>query len=138
MNRGVISARLTKVEFPKKFGEDLKGWLYKCEQFFQLSNVNDVAKVKLAALQLEVRALQWHQSYVRRKGGTLPTWEEYEKALIARFGELYDDPMAELKSLKHAGAVQEYHDAFDAIISRLTLPEDYILSCFLSGLEEEI
>lgn len=60
------------------------------------------------------------------------------KAITAKFGELYDDPMAELKSLKQAGSVQEYHDSFDAIINRLTLLKDYLLSCFLSRLDDEI
>lgn len=50
-----------------------------------------------------------------------------------RFGELYDDPMAELKALKQTGSVHEYHDMFDALTGRLQLSEEYLLSCYLGG-----
>ncbi|KAJ0906625.1 hypothetical protein HanRHA438_Chr07g0289441 [Helianthus annuus] len=46
--------------------------------------------------------------------------------------------MTELKNLKHTTTVQEYHDKFDVIISRLQLPGEYTLSCFITGLEDEI
>lgn len=36
-----------------------------------------------------------------------------------RFGELLDVPMAELKILRPNGSVQDYHDSFDALASRL-------------------
>lgn len=41
------------------------------------------------------------------------------------------------KALKQKGTEQEYHDAFDALSSRLTLVEEHLLSCYLGGLEEE-
>uniref|UniRef100_A0A803N5L5 Retrotransposon gag domain-containing protein n=1 Tax=Chenopodium quinoa TaxID=63459 RepID=A0A803N5L5_CHEQI len=95
--------RLTKVEFPKFNGLDLKSWIFKCNQFFDLDSVKD-----------------------------------FDKDITARFGDLYDDPMADLKSLKQTGSVQEYHDSFDALASRIELSEPYLLSCYLAGLEEEV
>lgn len=124
---------MTKVEFPKFWGDDLKSWLYKCEQFFMLDNVGDEARVKLAAIHLEGKALQWHQAYLRQRENAIPTWTEYVAELNGRFGDLYDDPMSELVSLKHRGSVKEYHDSFDTIVSRLTLSKEYVLSCFLAG-----
>lgn len=50
-----------------------------------------------------------------------------------RFGDLYDDLMAEIKALRQQGSVQDYHHAFDALTSRLTLSEEYLLSCYLGG-----
>ena len=35
-------------------------------------------------------------------------------------------------------SVEEYHEAFDYIISRLQLSDDHILSYFLGGLKKEI
>lgn len=46
--------------------------------------------------------------------------------------------MADLKALKQTGSVQDYHDAFDALTSRLTLSEEYLLSCYLGGLEDDV
>ncbi|KAM0057123.1 putative retrotransposon gag domain, aspartic peptidase domain superfamily [Helianthus debilis subsp. tardiflorus] len=70
--------------------------------------------------------------------GEVVTWVELVEALKIRFGKLFDDPMTDLKNLKQISYVQEYHDKFDAIISRLQLPMEYALSCFMAGLEEEI
>lgn len=118
------SASLTKIDFPRFDGNDLKSWLYKCVQFFELDGVVDPDKVKLAAIHLEGKALLWHQTYIKRMGQILPLWDQYVKDITARFGELYDDPMADLKALVQKGTVQDYHDSFDALTSRLNLPEE--------------
>ena len=34
-------SRVIKIEFPRFGGEDVRGWLYKCEQFFRVDNVPD-------------------------------------------------------------------------------------------------
>lgn len=124
-----FSSRMTKVEFPKFDGTDLRSWLYKCNQFFQLDNIDDAQKVRLAAIHLEGKALLWHQKFMKKCLNVLPTWKKYTEEITLRFGELYDDPMAELKALKQSGTVQEYHDEFDALASRLQLSEEYLLSC---------
>lgn len=137
-NHYQYSTRLTKVEFPKFDGTNLKPWLYKCTQFFELDKIEDPYKVKIAAIHLEGKTLLWHPTYVKRKGEISLTWEEYVTDLTIRFGEPYDDPMAELKALKQGGSVQDYHDSFDAIASRLELTEKDLLSCYVGGLEDEI
>nr|XP_027126014.1 uncharacterized protein LOC113742375 [Coffea arabica] len=91
-------------------------------------------------MNLEGKALQWHQIFMRsRLTREIPAWEEYIRELSSRFGDsLYDDPMGELKSLKQSGTVQEYHDLFEELLNRVELPEDYATSCFMSGLKPEI
>ncbi|XP_022042420.1 uncharacterized protein LOC110945092 [Helianthus annuus] len=134
-----FAARLTKIEFPRFKGDDLTSWLFKVEQFFQLDRVSDETKVRLAAIHFEEKALQWYQSFTgQRMEGEVLTWVELVEALKVRFGKLFDDPMTDLKNLKQTTSVQEYHDKFDAIISRLQLPIEYALSCFMAGLEEKI
>lgn len=68
----------------------------------------------------------------------LPTWTQYVEDIIARFGNLYDDLIAYLKVLVHKEIVQKYHDNFDTLASRLNLSEEYLLSCYVGGLKEEI
>uniref|UniRef100_A0A151UFB4 Uncharacterized protein n=1 Tax=Cajanus cajan TaxID=3821 RepID=A0A151UFB4_CAJCA len=46
--------------------------------------------------------------------------------------------MAELMQLRQKGSVVEYHEAFDAIVSRLDLDDEHRLSCFLGGLKQEV
>lgn len=60
-------------------------------------------------------------------------------ALNIRFGDKLDsDPMAEPMNIKRTGSVQAYLDKFDGILNRAQLLEEYTVSCFLSGLKEEI
>nr|CAD1823577.1 unnamed protein product [Ananas comosus var. bracteatus] len=135
-----LSSRFTKVEFPRFNGMDLKGWVYRCEQFFEIDGTEEDAKVKLATIHLESRALQWHQVYMKsRLTHSPPTWEEYVFAVNTRFGvDLYDDPMAEHKELRQVGSIMEYQDMFDALLNRVVLTEEYAIRCFLSGLKKEI
>lgn len=75
---------------------------------------------------------------MKNRKNEVPSWEQYEKDVTDRFGDLFDDPMADLKTLKQTGSVQEYHDLFDTLASRLSLSEEYLLSCYLGGLDDEI
>ena len=58
----LFSTRQTKVDFPKFNGDDLSGWVYKCQQFFEIDGTPQGSKVKLVDINLEGRALQWHQN----------------------------------------------------------------------------
>jgi len=53
-------SRLSRVEFPKFWGEDVQGWIYKCEQFFEVDNMEEGMKVRVASIHLSDKALQWH------------------------------------------------------------------------------
>lgn len=94
-----FSSRITKVDFPKFDGTDLKSWLYKCNQFFQLDEIEDSQRVRLAAIHLEGRVLLWHKDYMKKCNNILPTsikyTEDINKDISMRFGELFDDPMTE-------------------------------------------
>ena len=48
------------------------------------------------------------------------------------------EPMADLKSLTQTGSLQEYMKEFDILSNKVTLTEEYSLSCFLSGLKDKI
>lgn len=87
---------------------------------------------------MEGQALIWFQ--VLEKSGGLKGWEEFAQALITRFGtDSSDDPMETLTMLKQTGTMEEYKCKFEALSSRLRgLSESYKLSCFLSGLRDDI
>ena len=68
-----------------------------------------------------------------------PYWAEYISVLNIRFGsELHYDPTVELKNLKQQGSVKTCLDKFDELLNREFLLEEYTMSCFLSGLKDEI
>ncbi|KAG8387123.1 hypothetical protein BUALT_Bualt03G0220500 [Buddleja alternifolia] len=135
-----IPTKVARVEFPRFNGDYLRGWLYKCEQFFEVDETPPTAKVKMASVHLEGKIIQWHQMYMKgRLTREIPNSEEYIRALNDRFGALvYDDPMSELVNLKQMGSIQQYLDRFDEIVNCLDLPDPYALSCFLGDLRSEI
>lgn len=132
-----LATRQTKVDFPRFNGDDLNGWLYKCQQFFEVDATPAETMVKLAAINLEGRALQWHQNWIKyKKGTTNVSWAEYVQALEGRFGDLsIGDPMAELLALKQSGTVSQFHDKFEFYLGRVDLTEEYAISFFLNGLK---
>lgn len=132
------ASRLTKIEFPRFGGDDVRGWLLKVEQFFSLDRIREDTKLPLAILHLEGKALQWHQGYMQNRNQVVPNWKQYVSDISSRFGAPYDDPMAELMELKQTGTVTEVHEQFDSILSRLQLPPQYALSCFMTALNEDI
>nr|GEU95859.1 reverse transcriptase domain-containing protein [Tanacetum cinerariifolium] len=46
--------RMTKIEFPKFGGDDVRRWLYKCEQFFEIDQISDPRKM----IEVETRIVE--------------------------------------------------------------------------------
>ncbi|GJW59213.1 hypothetical protein Tco_0105944 [Tanacetum coccineum] len=95
--RGMQYHRVTKIEFPRFGGEDVRGWLFRCEQFFKVDNVPDENKVNLISIHFYDLALMWHRQFVRFMGDQV-AWPLYREAILQRFGVPYDDPLGEVKS----------------------------------------
>ncbi|XP_019425117.1 PREDICTED: uncharacterized protein LOC109333995 [Lupinus angustifolius] len=131
--------RLSRMEFPRFNGDNVKQWIYQCETYYVTDNTLEEFKVKLVVIHFEGRALQWYHAFVKSLWtSSWPSWGEYVQMLIERFGEVCDDPMVELMNLRQKGHVADYHEEFDAIITRLELFEEYTLSCFLGGLKQDV
>ncbi|XP_017434719.2 uncharacterized protein LOC108341562 [Vigna angularis] len=131
--------RLARIDFPRFGGDAIQQWIYQCETFFAIDGTPEDFRVKLAVIHFEGKALQWHTSFIKTLPvGHLPTWTDFTRILIDRFGEIDDDPMSDLMKLRQTGSVVEHHDHFDVITSRLDLSDNHLLSCFLGGLEKDI
>ncbi|GJW73991.1 hypothetical protein Tco_0133361 [Tanacetum coccineum] len=44
--------RMTKIEFPRFNGDDVKGWMYRCKQFFKIDGIEEERKVELASMHI--------------------------------------------------------------------------------------
>lgn len=53
-------ARRPKRDFPTFEGEEVHKWLYKCNQYFDLEEIPEVDKLKLASYYLDGMTLYWH------------------------------------------------------------------------------
>ena len=56
-------------DFPSFDGEDVHKWLYKCNQYFEMEEVPETEKLKLASYYLDGMTLYWHQNFMRSNGG---------------------------------------------------------------------
>nr|TKS04084.1 hypothetical protein D5086_0000146390 [Populus alba] len=65
------SIRRPKREFLVFKGNDVLKWIYKCNQYFDVEEVVEHDKLKLASYYLDDMALCWHQNFMRSLGGQI-------------------------------------------------------------------
>ncbi|KAF5450138.1 hypothetical protein F2P56_030513 [Juglans regia] len=87
---------------------------------------------------MDGEALIWYQEALDT--AQFVSWETLMRAMLVRFGPTaYDDPMETLTRLKQVITVATYKASFEALSNRVRgLSEHHKLSCFLSGLKDEI
>ncbi|KAF2564488.1 hypothetical protein F2Q70_00018598 [Brassica cretica] len=138
-NYGRLTSRLSKIIFPAFDGTELRDWLSKCEQFFDIDGTPTELKVRLAAMHLTGKATKWHHNYMSTRYGLFPSWTEYIVEISARFSKLFDDPLAELVALKQGSdSVITFLDKFETARMRLVLPEAHALSIFLANMNPHL
>ncbi|KAF2590205.1 hypothetical protein F2Q70_00041167 [Brassica cretica] len=134
-----LTNRLTKLTFPDFDGKEFREWICRCEQFFDIDNTAPELKVRLAAMHMTRKALQWHINYLAEQFRIFPSWTDYNIALSSRFNGLFDDPMADLVALKQGtDSVEEYLEKFENTRTRLSLPEAHALSIFLTNMNPHL
>jgi hypothetical protein len=109
-HRNSYATRISKVEFPRFDGKNVRDWLYKCDQFFLLDGTPPTSMVRLASIHLDGLALQWHLNYMRQKFDIYPSWTQYVTDVTMRFRDAFEDPLSTLLQIKHTGKVQDYID----------------------------
>ncbi|CAJ2663739.1 unnamed protein product [Trifolium pratense] len=134
--QNVYATRISKVDFPRFDGKNVRDWLYKCDQFFSIDETPATSMVRLASIHLDGLALQWHLNYMRQKFDVYPSWQQYITDVTARFGDAYEDPLSSLLQIKHTGKIQDYIDQFELALTQVNLIPEHSLSIFLAGLEQ--
>ena len=82
--------------------------------------------------------MTWYRWF--EKSHNLRTWQEFCRVLLMRFGsDAYEDPLGQLTKLKQWGSVKVYQEKFEELANKTHgLSEEFFVSCFVSGLQEEI
>ena len=135
---GITLSRPVRLEFLRFFGEDPASWVYKANQYFKYFNTPVEEKLMLASFHMDGEALIWFQD--SEETGVFSDWESLVQALHVRFGSnSYDDPMETLTRLRQTSSVAMYKAQFEVLSNRIKgLSSSHKLSCFLSGLKDEI
>lgn len=137
--------RFSRIDFPKFNGDDVVGWIYRCNHFFKVESVLENVKLDLVTIHVEGDALLCHQFFMQMKElqGSMVTWEEYNTDVHGRSGDgLFDDPILELKNLKQTGTAITYYQEFTSLFHRVQLAdpltERQVLSLFRGCLHPEL
>ncbi|GKA04598.1 putative mitochondrial protein [Tanacetum coccineum] len=118
-------------------GDDVRGWAFRCDQFFSIDNTPNEEKVKIVSVHLSDKALLWHRQYLSVNGENVG-WEVYKNDIIQRFESIFEDPMFALKNAKYEKNVREYQDLFDTLLCRVTISQEHAISLYLGGLPTEL
>ncbi|KAK0605942.1 hypothetical protein LWI29_032451 [Acer saccharum] len=135
-------SKLTKLEFPRFFGDDPTEWFTRVDQFFEYQGTLASQKVSLASFHLEGEANQWWQ-WLRRsykEEGKEVTWEIFQEELWARFGptecEDFDEALSKVQQL---GSLRDYQKEFEWLGNRVhRWTPKALVGTFMGGLKPEI
>ena len=131
-------AKSVKLDFPQFSGVDPANWVYKANQYFGNYQTPITKKLLIASFHMDLEALIWFQE--AEEARVFLDWESFVPALHVRFGtSAYDDPMEVLTKMRQTSTVALYKAEFEAVSNRVKgLSPLHKLSCFLSGLRDEI
>ena len=131
-------SKSVRLDFPWFKGDDLTSWVYKANQYFSFYQTPFNERLLMASFHMDGDALVWFQD--SNENGVLATWEGFVDALLIRFGSTtYEDPMESLTRLRQTSNVVVYKGQFKALSNRIKgLSDSHKLSCFFSGLKDEV
>ncbi|CAA7017808.1 unnamed protein product [Microthlaspi erraticum] len=140
-----------KIRIPPFHGnnnpDEYMDWEKKCEFNFNLHNISNINRVKLAVSEFNDYALRWWEQVVtaREIGGALEvsTWEEMTRIMRQRFIPSYyqRELHSKLRRLTQGSkTVEEYFQEMEVMLLRANVIEDReaTMSRFLGGLNREI
>lgn len=79
--------------------DDVYKWLYKCNHYFEIKEVDDCEKLKLASYYIDRMNFYWNRNFMESMGNQEVSSVKYIEALCSRFrGQ--QDPLEEFKYLK--------------------------------------
>lgn len=111
--------------------------MYKYNQYFEIEEIKDDNKLKLAFYYLDGMALYRLQNFTISLGDKTISWSEYVDALCSRFrGQ--KNPSEELMELRQVGNLETYIQNFDMLSNRAEVNEKSALVFFIRGLGVEI
>ncbi|XP_060210958.1 uncharacterized protein LOC132637972 [Lycium barbarum] len=128
---------------PEFDGTNPRGWLRKCEKFFELYHIPEHEKLNYASIHVRDRVDVWLDSYIVNNRGRI-TWAKFCVEVCRRFGNVRpQDIVDEFNKIMQAGSVDRYQEKFEELTSYMSiinplLNEAHFVSSFISGLRPEL
>ncbi|MCH96843.1 hypothetical protein A2U01_0017833, partial [Trifolium medium] len=130
--------KIPKITLYSFDGKEPLDWIFKAQNYFDLSNTPPPQRLILIPFFLQGPALSWfkwlHSNHL------LTTWEEFLHALEVRFGpSSFTNHEATLYKLHQTSTVIDYQQQFETLSNRVVgLSHTSLLNCFISGLRKDI
>nr|GEW78350.1 ankyrin repeat-containing protein [Tanacetum cinerariifolium] len=131
--------RMRKLKMPLFDGEDVYGWVYQAERFFEVHGLNTTGeRLRAAVLSLEGPALSWFRWINNRE--PFRNWEELKRRPLHRFQSLQDGNLHEqFFSISQQGTARDYVTLFERMAAQLPgLSEEVLGGVFINGLKPEL
>src|SRR3984885_6502088 len=137
-NVGSKTHHIPKIDMRKFDGKDPVTWILRMEQFFDLNNVQNTQKVRIATLYLEPNQFVWYQWLCSRK--QFITWAIFMEELIAHYEDTKSNTFfIQLISLKQKSSIMEHIEEFQKLNIRVKdIPEEHRIDVFIGSLKDNI
>ncbi|XP_027170509.1 uncharacterized protein LOC113770289 [Coffea eugenioides] len=141
--RSSFHASAPKLEIPPFRGDNPREWIRRLQRYFHLLHIPIEQWMELTEFHLEGKTEVWYQGFKSTRGNKVD-WMEFSGELCKRFGTLGQmDPVEEFNKLQLSTTVLAYQEKFEELLSEVMiraplLPENDYISCFLSGLPDEL
>ncbi|XP_078182382.1 uncharacterized protein LOC144575983 [Carex rostrata] len=133
---------IPRLDFSVFDGEDPVDWIEECDQYFELYQIPEVHKTRMATMSLTGDAKAWYKAVKISK--KLPPWPIFIEEVLDFFAETKGNPIDEFKRIHQVGRVDDYAKNFLRAKSRLIgkghidASDEFYVGCFMSGLREDI
>ncbi|KAL4575579.1 hypothetical protein LXL04_022427 [Taraxacum kok-saghyz] len=127
-----------KLQIPIFKGDDVNGWIYRVENYFEVHNFSKKERLRAVAICLEDTPLNWYR-WVHEKT-PFRSWSRFKRKIMERFQASQEGSVQEqFLDISQTSTVREYVDRFEGFASQLgQIPESVQHSTFIKGLKEEV
>uniref|UniRef100_A0A0G4EZ00 Ty3 transposon capsid-like protein domain-containing protein n=1 Tax=Chromera velia CCMP2878 TaxID=1169474 RepID=A0A0G4EZ00_9ALVE len=135
------------VELPAKLvfsgkREELQRWLKDIKDFFELNEVKESKKIKMAKGRLPAYLKEWYEKY-EEEHGVFSNWKSLKTELTARLKVTMERSIARAKlqalCCTEALGVEKYNEAFSQLVGQLPhLWEEDVVEDYIKGLPNSI
>ncbi|GJR17718.1 ankyrin repeat-containing protein [Tanacetum coccineum] len=134
-----IDYRLRKLKMPLFNGDDVYGWVYLAERFFDIQGlVTFEERLKAAMMCLEGPTLSWFRWTHNRE--PFRSWEDLKRRMLVRFQSSQAGTLNEqFFAISQSGTARDYITMFEKIAAQLPrLQEEALKGIFIKGLKQEL
>ncbi|KAA0037230.1 retrotransposon protein [Cucumis melo var. makuwa] len=131
----VDRSKYKKLEMPMFLGENPESWVYRAENFFEINNLPEAEKVKVAVVSFGQDEVDWYRwSHNRKK---VKSWKDLKTRMFEFFRDTGQKSLgARLIRIQQEGSYNDYVKKFVNYSAPLPhMAESVLRDAFLTGLE---